>query len=764
MKPGQEISRGRCDECKRRKKRCVGTGSICDFCQKKGLQCTNHNTVKIFHFETPRNTKRQKTVSSSQQGNEEALFQVEQCNPAPHTSNPSIREIQNQIPVIDPQLQSTANSQAHLQKHPSHDKITPSSLVEMIKANLPHNPETMSQKQGLEFDKAPKLYLPSQKIELSKSQTQSPILHDEITIKVFSQETVIPKEFSLLDFLLSSTRVNFVDLSTCHLEEPVSFDEIEKFLKVSRSKRTMDTLKEKGYLVSSKMSNLRGAPLSPISPDNSSSSENSMQVNYKSLNDVDFKIDLENLKTHFYIQKAAVHDDVANENQKFANLPDSIDPEFADNLFQRFCAYSQESSTFQDLDLSSLPSYEEAFETSRDYVKINYLKVCFPLIFGNVTVLKCVLIISYYKWKNTEPNNTKLCQMEDSIKELHLDVLEELQERLSNCFSICCDHSLLCILLLLSTEVVTGLRGPLWKKLLKLIRDMIVLRGGVPKLLETLTGLCLMKLLSIHLSVGGLFSFQTTEITNSAHSLSLADFFNVLDSHHQLDFFDNSNYYSKLGLNDIKGVVRTYGHITQLYNLSVISYDANNQNGDSTLKLYGDYDSVSLTNLELVLNDAETLEKEIQKSFKHPEINQSNLPYYHKLQVSFAQKTALLYLYQVVYRQNSLSPKTVLAIQILVKEVGLLFDELQNLSFEDCQRSPIFIMPLFLVGVDLISENKRSWYKKELLVLYDATKKASLMTCISLLEEVWRLNVDGSLHIDWRALAESYEMDVCLCA
>lgn len=759
----QRVNRGRCDECKRRKKRCVGDGPICEFCAKKGYNCTNHNQLQILHFEGPSKKKKKPiekldTSVSNTPSVQPQLYQVSFDQTEPIEPN-----------FIDPQLQ---DSQLNIQEVmtprpskqslplPSSNPITQSSLIKIIKDNLPHGTEIIAP-DGLDLDKAPQIYLPRQKLEPSNpNSSDPPILHDEIIIKVFSSETVIPKEFSLLDFLLSSTRVNFVDLSTCHLEEPVSFSEIEKLLKVSRSKKTMDILKEKGYLVSSKTSNLRDAPPSPISPDSSTKS----LVAFKSKKDVDFTIDLENLRTNFFIQQGSVAEEVETEHQRFSNLPDFIEPEFADELFQRFCAISQETS-YSTLDLGSLPNYEEPFETSKEYVRINFLKVCFPLIFGNISVLKCVLIISYYRWKNIDPTNEYLLQKEKFIEELHLGVLEELQHRLTNCFSICCDHSLLCVLLLLSTEVVIGLRGSLWGKLLKLSRDMIVLRGGVPKLLETLTGLCLLKLLSVHLSVGGLFSFDVNEIDNATHSLSLADFFHIIDSHHQLDFFDNLNYYSKLGLNDMKDIMRTYGHITQLYNLSVISYDANNENGQNSLKRYGNYESVSLTNMELVLSDAETLEKDIQQYSTISQLGDNiNLPHHHKSQAKFAQKASLLYLYQMVYRQTSFSPKTVLAVKDLVKEVEQLFDELQNLSIEESQRSVIFIMPFFLLGVDLISNHKRNWYKEELERLYLTTKKAPLMTCVELLEKVWEINATGSIHVDWKAIAQKYELDICLCA
>lgn len=741
-----DINRGRCDECRRRKKRCVGTGPVCEFCQKKGLACENHNVLKIMHFEPP-SKKKQKTISPGLVPDE--VQSAAHYEPLDHSAN--IARVQSLV---------RNNEEANITKLAPQNQITPTTLVDMIRANLPSSRESKAS-DSLSFEQTPIIYLPQRKLIISNSTSETPILADESEVKAYSKEDTIPKAFSLLDLLLSSTRVDFIDLSTCHLDEPVSFAEIEKFLKATKFKNTMDLLKEKGYLISSKTSNLRDEPLSAESSPHPSTVSLTKPV-FKSMEDVDFKIDLENLKTHFFIQQAAVDDEVENENKKFANLPEFIDPNFADLLFQKYCAISQEVNYSKSLDLSSFPDYLDGSIESKDYVKINSLKICFPLIFGNVTVLKCVLVVSYYRWRNTDPTNELLLKHEQSIKDLHLGIMEELQGRLGHCSSISCDHSLFCVLLLLSTEVIKGLRTPLWRKLLKLMRDMIVLRGGVPRLSENLTGLCMLKLLSVHLSVGGLFSFDANEIDNSENSLSLADFSHIIDAHHQLDFFDNLSFYSNLGLNDMKDVIKTYGQITQLYNLSVVSYDANTRrDSDNAMSSYG---SVSLTNLELVLQETESIEQELKQLDEDLFIEDSTILQHQTSQMIFAQKASLLYLYQLVYKQNSTSPKTILAIKELVKDAEDLFDELQNLSFEETQGLVLFIMPFFIVGVDLVSLNTRTWYKDELLKLYENTKKMPLLTCIEILEEVWARNTTGSLHVDWKALCQDIGKDVCLCA
>lgn len=763
MRLGQDVKRGRCDECKRRKKRCVGDGPVCEFCEKKGLQCLNHDELRIKQFEAPAMKKRKSDSKSpfnyvAAPMATGAVFHQEVFQPPqPQMVHFEQNDLTQYVPTPPQSIPRKSEEVVQIESPSSpKEKITPSSLVEMIKANLPFGTE-LTTPDSLAFDKTPKIYLPQRKL-VSSNSNEPPIIDDEIDVRVFSQESVIPKEFSLLDFLLSSTRVDFVDLSTCHLEEPISFAEIEKFLKVNQTKKTMETLKEKGYLVASKTSNLRETPLSPSTPD--SSLGDTVKPVFRSLEEVNFTIDLENLKSHYFIQQSAVKQEVETEYKKFANLPDFIDRSFADELFQKFCTVSQEINYSNSFDLSSIPAFYST-DTKQEYVKVNFLKICFPLIFGNVTVLKCILVISFYRWRNLEPANEYLLKKEKCIRDLHLEVLEELQGRLTNCFSICCDHSLFCVILLLSTEVVNGLRTSLWRKLMKLTRDMIVLRGGVPKVSETLTGLCLLKLLTIHLSVGGLFSFDASELDNSANSISLADFYYIIDTHHQIDFFDNINYYSRLGLNDMKEVVRRYGHITQLYNLSTISYAANDRKGPETA-LSMSYNSISLKNLELVLAESESIEQQVKEFSKTPYANFST--HLNTTQMIFTQKAALLYLYQLVYKQTSTSPKTILAIQDILKLAMDLFETLQNLSFEEAQGSVIFIMPFFLVGVDLISNHSRKWYKEEMLKVFESTRKRPLLTCVNLLEEVWRLNGNGLVYVDWKDLSQKLGMDICLCA
>lgn len=686
------IKRRRCDECRRRRKRCTGSGSSCELCCQKGLHCNNFG-FQVVEFNGPEN----KVVK-----------------PSITPRRPKIT--QKPLYIQSPRSSPASTSSDSLQVGDQEKKpITSSSLISLIKQNLPES--VLNINLGI----AQPVHLP--KVSFDKSNP-IPFLQDSTTIRIFDNEVTIPKGFSLLDFLLSSSRVDFMNFPTCNLEqEGRHFEEIGNLLKLMKTNKAVEALRQDGYSINERSDQF------PIERERS----------FKNLGDVEFKIDLERLKTNFFLQRASIDD----QGSGFANLPDFIDVEFANTLFHNFCAMAQDA-TKQDASVSD----------GKGYVKVNFLRVCFPLIFGNITVLKSVLIVSYYHWKVRDPQNGLLTSMKPCIKKLYLSVLEELQNRLTNGFSISCDHTILSVILLLSAEVIRGLTGTLWRKLLSLVKDMIVLRGGVSSLVESLTGVCLMKLLSVHLSIGGIFGNQSlTQGLVDGNQLSFADFVLILETHHQLDFYDNLNFFTGLGLRDIRGIIKLYGHITQFHNLSAVSFNANNFDNDTM-----SYESVSLQNLELVLSEAQSLEKELELSNETYE----NLPEYYRLQILFSHNASLLYLFQMVYRQSSLAPKTVLVVKNLLNKVHKLFDVLENLDSKTYTNFAVFIFPLFLLGVDIASSTKRKWFSDRLNTLYKLTKKETLKTCINLLGKVWESNPTGTVYVDWTALSKEHGLNVCL--
>lgn len=169
MRLGQDVKRGRCDECKRRKKRCVGDGPVCEFCEKKGLQCLNHDELRIKQFEAPMMKKRRSdsrsplnNIGASIAGG--AAFHQENLEaPQPQIIQFEYNDPKQYVPT--PQSiprKSEETIQIETPGSPK-EKITPSSLVEMIKANLPFGTE-LTTPDSLAFDKTPKLYLPQRRL------------------------------------------------------------------------------------------------------------------------------------------------------------------------------------------------------------------------------------------------------------------------------------------------------------------------------------------------------------------------------------------------------------------------------------------------------------------------------------------------------------------------------------------------------------------------------------------------------------------------
>ncbi|ODV85605.1 hypothetical protein CANARDRAFT_28368 [[Candida] arabinofermentans NRRL YB-2248] len=693
----QALKKKRCAECKRRKKRCDGDGSRCNYCEKRGIECIIES-VHIVQYtgQQRRKTRIEKIEKSSSQ-----------------RSFP---------PLID----FVSTSPKSLNK--MSDTTTPPSVVARDTKSMitPNSPPKSVQDAFNELSGTgiPVVYLPTRKIIQTSNST--PTVHDDTEqITVYNDEAILDSNFSLYDFILSATRVQLVDSYPCDVDK----DRV-------RLAKDSELFKQEQNVSRSNISPWISTPMSSTASIVSPS--NSVDLN-RDLEATDLSIDIAKLKNVVFIQEAAVTND--DKAESFVNLPDTITREFADDLFKHFCNVCQERDPTK-------PS------------SINVLKVCLPLILGNITVLKSVLLVAYYDRMSDEANHTEfLISMKGPMKDIHLGVLAELQQRLIYLTSVCCDHTIYLVLLLLTIEVINGANGSLYGKLITLGQNLVSLRGGVTKLASNVTGVCLLKLLLTHFSVGRSFLMNELECGDP---LSLKDFFYILDYSDQMEFFDNFNCSSRLSLSDMKQVVGIYGHITLLQNLAAISYDANHKGSDTSLKIYGNYESVSSANLEMVLQESDSLEREIDLALNGD--FPPNISMLHQLQLRFALHASSLYLYQSIYRQISLSPKTVFTVKLLLAEAVNLFEYYKTSSQEEAKNSTVFHLALFLLGVDLVSRGKREWYKTELLSLYNLTKKSMIKTCVSLLEQVWKLNPEGSTFVDWKHLSKKHLIVICLCS
>ncbi|CAG88677.2 DEHA2F00330p [Debaryomyces hansenii CBS767] len=530
----------------------------------------------------------------------------------------------------------------------------------------------------------------------------SPLLQEDTkVVNAWNHDTIAGHSISLFDFLLSSKRVDLVKADACNDEK-----ELERSI--------INAIDHLPKNIISKNREGRKYSIAKAS-----------RVSGILLDDVNLEVNTTSLRNVLYVAEASISREI--KHTKFVNLPESISGKFSEYLFNHYRVVSCGNQKFEDS-------------------KISILRVCLPLIIGNITVLKCVLVLSFYDLLNGD--SPELLEKENEMHALHVQVLEELKDRLNYYSSVCCDHSLLCVLLLLTIELINGANGPLWRKLQKLSLSMIALRGGVKRISSNITGLCLLKLLTMSLSTG--ISIQSLD-SNNGDALSFKDFSSSMSTNNQFQFFDNFNYKSSLTLNELKEVIEIYGHISSLQSLMSVSLDANRNKHFWTPEHFMKYKSVSSANLIRVLQNAEKLEKHISIRCKETHLN--NTSRCHEIQMTFALNVSKLYIYQMVYHQASGSPKTILLVKELLIKAESVFDVFKSIHEHEVNSMTVMILPLFCLGVDLISKDVRDWYIDKLNQLLVKTKRKMIKTSIELLQKVWNLNRDGTLFLDWISLS-----------
>lgn len=107
----------------------------------------------------------------------------------------------------------------------------------------------------------------------------------------------------------------------------------------------------------------------------------------------------------------------------------------------------------------------------------------------------------------------------------------------------------------------------------------------------------------------------------------------------------------------------------------------------------------------------------------------------------------------MVYHQASGSPKTILLVKELLIKAESVFDVFKSIHEHEVNSMTVMILPLFCLGVDLISKDVRDWYIDKLNQLLVKTKRKMIKTSIELLQKVWNLNRDGTLFLDWISLS-----------
>lgn len=543
------------------------------------------------------------------------------------------------------------------------------------------------------ISRAAKLYLPVRKVTVADGAT--PFVEDETVVRIFDEEGELPSDFSLTNFVSSSLRVRSLGQNLFNALHQVStHGELEAMLLKS------------GYGSSKRKDTDSGRPW------------------FATFSDVVLSIELDSLDNVLFVKEPGVETD--GKEFTLLNLNgDFIPVVLSEYLFKKFCEW-------------------QMVEMSTD--RISFLQVCLPLIFGNLTVLESMHILTFYHLVGYEP---ELEVYSDAITRLHLKVLEELQLRLRKCSALCCDHTILLVLVLLNIESMKGASGDIYDQLLRIGKALVSFRGGVKKLASTLTGLCLLKLLVSHFTISRPGTLETDD-------LSLGDFVFILHEQSQLEFYDNVTHLQHIGSKEIGEVIKVYGQVNQLQHLLEVACHAN-QGISQFTNTPSDfiYESLSEGHLNQLMSEVEQLEREIAN---RPQATYPALSELESLQLHFAIQASQLYILQTIYRTNSTSSRTILCVKTLLPLARQLFGLFESATLN----IKVFMLPLFLLGVDIVGDRNRDWYRSELESVYRITKRENLITAIKLLEKVWRLNPHGGNSVDWRQLSAREGLTVCL--
>lgn len=660
----QYVKKKRCNECKRRKKKCELSGESCLYCLQKGIKCLFPNEILDFD---PQKGKINKKETYAQR-----IVKLD-------------HKCKHHNLIIQPKIQR----QLHF---PNENKFFFMGYLN------------------------PKLFVPIYDSIIKANET--PMINDDkISIRVFNKDMEIDDKFALSSYALSSIRIKYIEDNTNFETDRIIIERLAN-----------STLKD-GLCEFFQMNNIT---ISQSSNTNEELNSLITKTNIKSIDDINLKVDFENLKNILMIEEPAITTD--SNNKKFINLPYFITADMANSLFNYFC-----NICTKEFPLSSPNS------------KISMLTVTLPLILGNLTILKVVLLCSYFHKLQNENNDAEFIKILPQMKQLHLDILIELSRRLEYYSSVSCDHSIFCVFILLTIEIINGGRGKLWKSLQNLAQSMISLRGGVEELCQSLTGECIIKLL---------LSILCTEVDSEYISFGINDLKYICEFNEKHEFFDNLVNMNSLILKDFKIVIQMYFQVSVLISLinPSLGLDKKEKINNGELPKIS-YELISEANMERIMHEAFILEMNI-KCFDVNKIPNSS---FINSQINFARESCLLYIYQLIYKQSSLSPNTLLLIKSLKKKVETILTKLKAISESELRQTSVLILPIFCYGVDLVGDENRKKFIEDLKDINKISGKQMINSAIDLLNVIWAYNNNGLCFVDWKVISAKYKINISLC-
>lgn len=436
---------------------------------------------------------------------------------------------------------------------------------------------------------------------------------------------------------------------------------------------------------------------------------------------IDLEVSVDSLKKVIYIQSAAVS---LSKEMNFINLPSFITQHAAFDLFEYFANLTQT-------------------EGAED---IPWLQVCFPLFFTNVTVLKAALLYSAYHCRqfgaaisHEHPEAYRNATNDGFLTALYNDVLLETKDRLSYTSSVCCDHSILLEHLLLSVEMLRGNSNKLWIRHMKCLQNMISLRGGISELSRHLTGRCLLQLLSYHL----FSSISNRQLSDAEGFITWPDY-KILLTSRETAFYDQMTFFSNFRFRFWQPIFRIYGEVSYIYNLLGVY-------GTRSKSLFNEYDhgyeAINGEGIEDILNTAKALKTQVKNLKPDEALDKKQI-----LLFTFYREVCGLYISQLNF---SLPPNAPAILAAVKKVLGIAREVFDIYKTGEIYLVPL--LPLMCLGVYIVGLRNRQWYKGQLTLLANSTRKSSLKDVIELLDAAWDQNTDGNASIDWVAMMESRE-------
>lgn len=430
---------------------------------------------------------------------------------------------------------------------------------------------------------------------------------------------------------------------------------------------------------------------------------------------------------------------------QFINIPSYITPKLAYQWLHYFVLlYPQQTSKV---------IYGTSGATSNSVAQLTRttLGVFLPLAFSNVVVFKAIML-----WSSTICSNTNGPDRDDCISispRLFADVITSLNHRLQYRSGVCCDHTIAITLLLYNSLMVQSNVDPhLWHGLNDLTIKAISLRGGLDLLSQTPAGEYFAKLFCFHYFTG----FGYSLVRHDLDSLNIHSIQAVFNSPAAPGL--NQHY---LGL---KAVCSIVGEIFHLYGLMKLTRSASQLN-TSDFDLLPQDESLIVpdqppqlkplvdvsTNILAIMEDAHRLEARItaitDDSLLEWEEN-SNSSW--TLITSFVREATLLLLYQLIYHQPSLAPMTL----VQVAKVIPLMDRLFHAYDTEPSLNVYVVLPIFVVGCDIIEPHHRRWLIQWLDRLHWVRSHNKFATIKMLLERVWAEGNRGNSCVLWPDIAD----------